>query len=158
MLRIAEMQADVRVTGMLGSGVRSWPRAMAEAGEWIATGSSQAGGLAMLAIASRVGAGQADDQFLGMGFLGSIGPIGGCDAYQLGYRLHHSAWGQGYATEAAGALQAHGLGACSLKRLFAFTRQDNIASARVLTKIGMTEVGIRVVGGYHARLFYSEAP
>jgi RimJ/RimL family protein N-acetyltransferase len=45
-----------------------------------------------------------------------------------------------------------------LKRLFAFTRQDNIASVRVLTKIGMTEVGIRVVSGYYARLFYSEAP
>jgi RimJ/RimL family protein N-acetyltransferase/uncharacterized protein YndB with AHSA1/START domain len=62
-------------------------------------------------------------------------------AYQLGRR----AWGKGYATEAARALLGHGFDALGLDRVIGITYPENLASRRVLEKIGMTYQG---AGGY----------
>jgi RimJ/RimL family protein N-acetyltransferase len=56
---------------------------------------------------------------------------------ELGYRLHQSAWGRGYASEGAGALIDHGFGNLGLERVWAQTMTINQASRRVLEKLGL---------------------
>jgi RimJ/RimL family protein N-acetyltransferase len=55
----------------------------------------------------------------------------------LGYRLHKAAWGKGYATEGARALIRKGFTELSVQRVVATTYQDNLASRRVMEKLGM---------------------
>ncbi len=59
------------------------------------------------------------------------------DDVELGYRLHRSAWGQGYATEGAHALIHQGFTELGVRRVHATTYQDNLASRRVMEKVGM---------------------
>ena len=59
---------------------------------------------------------------------------------ELGYRLCKSAWGQGLATESAGALVAWGLERAGYGRITAQTMAVNQASRRVMEKIGMRYV------------------
>lgn len=56
----------------------------------------------------------------------------------LGYRLRRTAWGRGYATEAARALLAAAFRDPVLRRVTATTYQDNTASRRVMERLGMT--------------------
>ena len=62
------------------------------------------------------------------------------DVAELGYRLNRAAWGRGYATEGARALIDHGFTVLGLERIYATTYQDNLASRRVMEKVGMTLV------------------
>lgn len=80
---------------------------------------------------------RAPDEALAITLDGAL--IGGCGIdEQLGYWLGEPYWGNGYATEAASAL---------VNRYFARTRDDlmsghrvgNIASRRVLTRLGFTD-------------------
>ncbi len=59
----------------------------------------------------------------------------------IGYELAPDCWGHGYATEAARALLAFGFEALGLHRIWAECVADNIASARVLEKLGMRREG-----------------
>jgi RimJ/RimL family protein N-acetyltransferase len=59
---------------------------------------------------------------------------------ELGYRLRRAAWGKGYATEAARALIQKGFDELQVQRVFASTYEDNLASRRVMEKLGMTLV------------------
>lgn len=59
----------------------------------------------------------------------------------MGYVLARSCWGRGYATEAAGLVLRHGFDAWGLHRVEATCHPDNVASARVLEKIGMRPEG-----------------
>lgn len=65
-------------------------------------------------------------------------PLDGGPEIEVGYRLRKTHWGQGYATEAAGAALDHGLGRLGLKRIVAIADPANLASRRVMQKIGMT--------------------
>lgn len=60
----------------------------------------------------------------------------GGDDIELAYRLARRSWGQGIATEAAGALVDHGFRAVTLPRIVAVTYPENLASQRVLEKVG----------------------
>jgi RimJ/RimL family protein N-acetyltransferase len=62
---------------------------------------------------------------------------------ELGYWLGVDAWGQGYATEASGALVDFGFGDLGLSRIYAQVLEGNEASCRVLEKVGMISEGIR---------------
>ena len=55
----------------------------------------------------------------------------------IGYELAPDYWGQGYATEAAGAIIAFGFEELKLHRIWADCVAENVASARVLEKLGM---------------------
>lgn len=59
------------------------------------------------------------------------------DDPDVGYAFIQRFEGRGYATEAAGAALAYGLGRLRLPRVVAITTPDNLASRRVLEKIGM---------------------
>lgn len=55
----------------------------------------------------------------------------------VGYRYLKSAWGRGFATEAARACVAYGFETLGLERIVARAEPDNRASLRVLEKIGL---------------------
>ena len=68
---------------------------------------------------------------------------------ELGYLLARPYWGQGLMSEAAALTARHAFDALGLTRLVAFADAENVASCRVLEKIGMRSWGdeIRVVKG-----------
>lgn len=55
----------------------------------------------------------------------------------LGYRLRKSAWDNGYATEGSRALIRKGFTELGAERVYATTYEDNMASRRVMEKVGM---------------------
>lgn len=59
------------------------------------------------------------------------------DEKELGYRLASRFWGRGLATEAASAAIRSGLDEFKLPYVFGIVERANIASVRVLEKIGM---------------------
>ncbi|HEV7706618.1 MAG TPA: GNAT family protein [Asanoa sp.] len=60
---------------------------------------------------------------------------------EMGYVLAAAHWGRGFATEAAAAVLRFGFDQVGLHRIAATCDPDNVASARVLTKIGMHREG-----------------
>ncbi|MEU5691556.1 GNAT family N-acetyltransferase [Actinosynnema sp. NPDC020468] len=66
---------------------------------------------------------------------------------ELGYRLHPSFWGRGYATEGAKALVAEGF-ASGLTRVVATAMAVNTGSRHVLEKVGLR----------HVRTFFEDWP
>lgn len=59
---------------------------------------------------------------------------------ELGYMIHRSHWGKGYASEAASGLLEYASNALSLSNVIAVTSANNIASMRVLEKAGMRKM------------------
>jgi ribosomal-protein-alanine N-acetyltransferase len=57
---------------------------------------------------------------------------------EVGFLLGKSFWGQGFATEAAKASLRYGFEDLGLKRVVGITHPENIASQRVLLKLGMS--------------------
>jgi [ribosomal protein S5]-alanine N-acetyltransferase len=60
---------------------------------------------------------------------------------ELGYWLGVSYWGKGYATECARAVVDYGFDTLKLHRIYASYLAHNVASSRVLQKIGMKYEG-----------------
>jgi len=60
----------------------------------------------------------------------------------LGYCLARKFWGKGFAAEAATAIVNWALAQPQIFRVWAMCDVDNLASARVLEKVGMTREGI----------------
>ncbi len=75
-------------------------------------------------------------------FLGSAGlrrvpvdrPLAG--DVEVGWRLVRTAWGAGYATEAASALIADGFSRLDLAEIVSFTAQSNLRSRAVMERLG----------------------
>lgn len=61
----------------------------------------------------------------------------------IGYCLDEPAWGQGYATEAVRAMLTWAYEALDLNRVDAELNTRNLASARVLEKLGFVREGLR---------------
>ena len=57
---------------------------------------------------------------------------------EVGWRVHRSHWNQGYATEAARAAIEFGFREIGLREILSFTPHGNVASRRVMEKLGMT--------------------
>lgn len=68
----------------------------------------------------------------------------------LGYRFMKSAWGKGYATEAAFASLRYGFEKLGLPRIVGRAMPRNLASLKVLEKIGMTCCGEEIVDDHPA--------
>ena len=75
---------------------------------------------------------------------------------ELAYRVAKPHWGRGYATEAARAWLAYGFDALDLRRIYAATHAENVASRRVVEKIGMRPVGVVDHEGTELLLFVAE--
>jgi RimJ/RimL family protein N-acetyltransferase len=82
---------------------------------------------------------QASGAFLGRIYLRPIADARP-DELDLGYRLNRLAWGKGYATEASRALICKGFADPRVQRIVASAIASNIASRRVMEKVGLTLV------------------
>ena len=81
-------------------------------------------------------------------------PLGGeGPQIELGYAFGTAFWGRGLATEVGRAILAEAFGPLGLERVVAVTRPDNLASQRVLAKLGFTPAGHRRVWG-EEQLYY----
>ncbi len=69
---------------------------------------------------------------------------------ELLYGIAPAYWGQGLATEAAGAVLRFGFEECGFDRVYAGADPPNAASFRVMEKLGMEFVGRRHVDGLEA--------
>jgi RimJ/RimL family protein N-acetyltransferase len=71
-----------------------------------------------------------------------VGPAGSADRgpVEIGWHLHPSAWGHGYATEAGAAAARRGFEA-GFSEVYAVVRPDNTRSLAVCRRLGMTPLG-----------------
>ncbi|MBS1911610.1 MAG: GNAT family N-acetyltransferase [Bacteroidetes bacterium] len=60
---------------------------------------------------------------------------------EIGYRFRRSAWGQGYASEAALACMKYGTEHLGIRRIVAVVQPGNLASQRVARKLGLVAAG-----------------
>jgi RimJ/RimL family protein N-acetyltransferase len=81
--------------------------------------------------------------------------------YEIGWVFNRQYHGQGYATEAAFSLLEHGFEELKLHRVIATCQPENVASYRVMEKIGMRKEGLfrkcifRGDGVWWDELFYA---
>jgi RimJ/RimL family protein N-acetyltransferase len=80
------------------------------------------------------------------------------DEIDLGYRLMQKAWGNGYATEAAKASLEHGFTKLNLKLITGRAHIENLASIKVLEKIGMNFIGEGIVDNCPLRTYTKANP
>lgn len=84
---------------------------------------------------------QATDEFIGAMGLTITQPH---HRAELGYWIGEPFWGNGYATEAAGAVLKYGFEELQLHKIYATHLVENPASGRVMTKNGMINEGALV--------------
>ena len=73
-----------------------------------------------------------------IGYCGlAVETIDGREVTELGYRLDEPFWGQGLATEAASAILQYSSNDLKISDIIGIVAPENIASVRVLQKIGM---------------------
>jgi len=78
--------------------------------------------------------------FTGLNYVTFEGDFTPCT--EIGWRLSQENWGQGFATEAAGACLEFGFDKLGLSDIYAFTALGNSRSENVMKKIGMVKRGI----------------
>ena len=104
-------------------------------------------GLGMLAVWEKTGA------LIGMA---GLKPPLVDDRVEITYRLRQSAWGKGYATEAARTLLDYGFHQLQLPRIAASITPDNTASRKVLAKLGMHLTNTEILKGVLAEIYAIE--
>jgi RimJ/RimL family protein N-acetyltransferase len=72
------------------------------------------------------------------------------DEIDLGYRFMKSAWGKGYATEAAMASIKYGFEQLGMRKIVGRAMPGNLGSIKVLEKCGMKFIGEEIVDGHPA--------
>ena len=99
-------------------------------------------------------------EFMGWAGLKLVaGPINGHTRfYDLGYRFRPHFWGQGYGFEAAQAWLGYGFGTLQLPRICAYADVANVASCRILAKIGLQPGNEFEEGGTRCQWFEANAP
>lgn len=87
--------------------------------------------------------------FSGLKYLDDLNEV------DIGYRFLPDCWGRGYATESARALMRRGAEEHGITRVIGLVEPENVASARVLEKLGLVfEREIRADGaGSNLRLY-----
>lgn len=78
----------------------------------------------------------------------------GLEDADVGYAFLESAWGKGYAREAAAATLAHARDIIGLTKVVAITKPTNTGSIAVLEKIGMKAAGMIKIPGYEEESAY----
>lgn len=146
---LSRSDGDDRVMRYLGAGLRGRTRAEVQ------------DGLARMVegYAARPGYGLLHASLRETGrFVGACGlfPVPEGREIEIAYRLPFDCWGQGYATEMARAVLAHGFGTLGLDRVVGLTWPQNVASQNVLRKIGMRERGLETHYGRDMRVFVAE--
>jgi RimJ/RimL family protein N-acetyltransferase len=144
----ATMEADPEVRRYRGNNPRTrteaWTAMETSLGQWALRGY----GLFALELA-------ADRRFAG--FAGVLQPADWPEP-ELSYSLARHAWGQGLATEAAGAARDWTFARHGMKRLASFIWADNARSIRVAEKLGAVREGELELRGHSAQWWVHYAP
>ena len=82
----------------------------------------------------------------------------GCAEPELGFRFLPAFWGLGFATEAALGCSRYAFTVLGFPRYLGFANPANVASVRVLEKLGMSLVGDRTFHGYPVVVYQKKAP
>jgi RimJ/RimL family protein N-acetyltransferase len=77
-------------------------------------------------------------EFVGMAGLDAVDDDMPVSGVEIGWRLARSAWGHGYATEAALALLEYGFTTLGLAEILAITTSENLRSQAVMRRLAMT--------------------
>ncbi len=77
-------------------------------------------------------------------------------AVEVGWRLHPDYWGRDLATEGGRASLRHGFETLELDRIISIFTPDNVASGRVMQKLGMHECLVTTDAARGVRLSVSE--
>ena len=110
-------------------------------------------GFGQWAVATR----ERPDAVIGFGGL-AWRDYAGIERLNLGYRFAVGAWGRGYATEFGAACLRHAFDTLREPAVYAVVRPSNVASVRVLEKIGMQRAGeLDDVPGYPRSFVYRAA-
>ncbi|MDQ3799942.1 MAG: GNAT family N-acetyltransferase [Acidobacteriota bacterium] len=80
----------------------------------------------------------------------------GMPEIELGYLFDRAVWGKGFATEAARACLDYGFGKLGFREIIAITDLENIASQKVLEKIGFTQRGVENIDGEDALVYLAK--
>ena len=81
-------------------------------------------------------------------------PLPGYSDVEIGYRFKRTAWGKGYATEAATAVLNYGFDTVNLDEIVAVIHAENERSQRVIKKLGLISDGMRKAYGGKEIPFY----
>jgi RimJ/RimL family protein N-acetyltransferase len=99
----------------------------------------------------------ADGELLGdCGLQARQGEMG--EEIEIAWHLKRACWGRGLASDAARAVVAHAFGELGMRRLIALVLPENLPSARVARRIGMTLVGEMLHAGLCHRVYRLDAP
>tara|TARA_R110002073_G_scaffold118918_3_gene258968 strand:+ start:65675 stop:66154 length:480 start_codon:yes stop_codon:yes gene_type:complete len=92
-----------------------------------------------------------------IGFCGLVHPDDQEEA-EIKYALHRSQWGNGYASEMAGAVLRFGFDMLGLESVIATIAPKNSASIRIVEKLGMSRIEDRQEDDGEVTLVYSTNP
>jgi RimJ/RimL family protein N-acetyltransferase len=111
------------------------PSDVAEAGEWAAhlEEMQRRLGYSQWRVSERDG-----DRLVG---IAGLQPLDGGPDVELTYALEPSSWGAGYATEAGAVALELAFDEAGLERVVGIAKPENVASLRVLAKLGMRALG-----------------
>jgi len=82
----------------------------------------------------------------------------GTEEIELGYLLARKFWGKGLATEAAAACLKYGFEELKFKEVIAMTDLENVASQKVLEKIGFMKRGIESFNNEETLVYLAKNP
>jgi RimJ/RimL family protein N-acetyltransferase len=99
---------------------------------------------------------KADGKVIGFAGLKRLEDLGG--EVDLGYRFLPAYWGKGLATEASRPVVEYGFTRLGLRRIIGLVDPENVASVRVLEKVGMTFADVIEYHGARAARYVIEAP
>lgn len=146
---LLSMDRDPRIMDQLG-GVRSEEDTVAYLQDNLRHWEAHGFGLWILSL-------REDGRVVGRAYLRHL-HIGGNDELAIGYALLPEFWGMGLATEIASAIVGLAQTRLSLARLVAGVRPDNVASKRVLEKIGASFEKKATYKGVRHLLYRIELP
>lgn len=125
----AAINADPEVREHLGP---VWDEERSAASMMLYQEAYQSNGFSFWAVEER-----ASQRLIGFAGLDLIEPDMPFTGVEIGWRLARSAWGHGYATEAALAVLDFGFVTAGLAEIFAITEAGNLRSQAVMRRIGM---------------------
>lgn len=73
---------------------------------------------------------------------------------EIEFKLGVSYWSRGYATELGKQIIKNSFAATDIKRIYGIAQSENLASRKVLEKIGMKYLGNQIFRDYGASFYY----
>lgn len=140
----AAIVADPRVTRYLSS---SAPHSFKEASDYVLAVVEEEANSGIVRYAVEL---KENGRLIGFCGFKQIG-----DAVDLGWRYGHEFWGRGYGSEAALAVMRYGIEILKLNNIFSVAMVKNVASVKIIEKLGYKEHEVFQKDGIDVIRFYN---